>query len=59
MLDLSHMNEARSFCPVPKQNEFFLENFYDEDFRGPQKRGTQGIYADEARCKEHALVLSE
>jgi hypothetical protein len=64
MWDLSHMNETRSFCLVPKQNECLLENFYGEDFRVPQKkkdpnRLEKGICAHEPRCEEHVLVLSE
>jgi hypothetical protein len=64
MWDLSHVNETRSFYLVPRQNECFLENFYGQDFRVPQKkkhteRPVKGIYANEPRCEERVLGLSE
>jgi hypothetical protein len=64
MWDLSHMNENGSFYRLPNQNECFLENFYGKNFRIPQKkkykkRPKTRIYADEPRCEERVLVLSE
>jgi hypothetical protein len=70
MWDLSHMNENGSFYyRLPNQNECFLDNFYGEDFRVPQKKKRtkprkppkRGIflYADKPRCEERVLDLSE